>query len=67
MPVLMGCKRDIFRRIARRACAAMVPIANIAAGVLLANSKFPSATIAFSVALGLAFVLAHLERTANPA
>ncbi|MDG4576778.1 MAG: hypothetical protein P9C36_10350 [Defluviicoccus sp.] len=67
MPVFMGYERDIFRRIARRGCAAMVPIANITAGVLLANSKFPSASIAFTVALGLAFMLAHLERTPNPA
>lgn len=67
MPVFMGFERDIFRRIARRGCAAMVPIANIAAGVLLANSKFPSASIAFTIALGLAFALSRLERTLNPA
>lgn len=67
MPVFMGYEREIFCRIARRGCLAMVPIANIAAGVLLANSKFPSASIAFAIALGLSFALALLERDATPA
>lgn len=67
MPVFMGYESDVFRRIARRGCLAMVPIANIAAGVLLANGKFPSASIAFAIALGLSFALAYLERSPRPA
>lgn len=62
MPMFMGLERDDVLHFARRGCTAMVPIANIAAGVLLANSKFPGASLAFAVAMALSFAVARIER-----
>lgn len=62
MPMFMGWEREDVLRAARRGCTAMVPIANIAAGVLVANSKFPGASIAFTIVIALSFVVSRIER-----